>query len=332
MKTFAPNTPVFLKKTREAVRPLEEALQLELSPHEISYLCLHFGAALRNTESRSLLRCALVCGSGIGTARMMQAKLTQEFILEVVGTFGAREIASVDPSSYDLIISSLPLPGRWAKDYLLVNPLLPEADLLHLEEFLLRRRCTTAPASQDAEELLRRIKKYAQPRDEDALLQEIQTWMDGMPEKPSGLLSLLGERIELQASLKTPKEVLHRALAPLIQAGFAPEGYEEAVERLLETSDRMLLTKDLALLHAADPSVQDVGFSLLTLNRPVAFGREATHPVRVVFAFCAPQKGEGQQEALRDLLSLLQRPRAIEGLAAATTHEEARTFLDSASS
>jgi mannitol operon transcriptional antiterminator len=124
------NYPNEYEKTRRAVKVLEEHLGLPVPSHEVSFILIHFLAALavlgeRNIRRR-VLRAGIVCVSGIGTSYMLAYQVRRRFKgeLEV-------EVSDCDDKAswagIDFLISTISLTET-DKPFVLVNTLLGAED------------------------------------------------------------------------------------------------------------------------------------------------------------------------------------------------------------
>ena len=93
-----------------AANTINEKYKTKLSEDEIGYLALHIMAAINNNNLNKK-KILIVCGSGNSSAQIMKAQLNRQFknnIEEIVIT-DLRNLKNIDPSNYDLVISSVEL-------------------------------------------------------------------------------------------------------------------------------------------------------------------------------------------------------------------------------
>jgi mannitol operon transcriptional antiterminator len=124
------NYPKEYEKTRRAVKVLEEHLGLPVPSNEVSFILIHFLAALavlgeRNIRRR-VLRAGIVCVSGIGASYMLAYQVRRRFKgeleVEVSDCDGKASWAGVD-----FLISTIPLTET-DKPFVQVNTLLGTED------------------------------------------------------------------------------------------------------------------------------------------------------------------------------------------------------------
>jgi PTS system ascorbate-specific IIA component len=120
------------------------------------------------------------------------------------------------------------------------------------------------------------------------------------------LRDLLTEKtIELQATAADWKEAVRIGGNLLVEAGaVTPEYVDAMISFTEELGPYVVIAPGLAIPHARpDAGVIEVGFSLVTLATPVAFGMPENDPVEVLFSFGAPDS-EAHVEALREVAML----------------------------
>lgn len=96
-----------------AAKVIEESEGLTVNEDEISYLAVHFGAALTRMNinaDRSKQSAYIVCGSGIGTAILLKSRVEEYFreLLTVRKVMPGYKLKGADLSGVDVIISTLP--------------------------------------------------------------------------------------------------------------------------------------------------------------------------------------------------------------------------------
>ncbi|AFM41456.1 transcriptional antiterminator [Desulfosporosinus acidiphilus SJ4] len=115
-------------------KTLREDLNLEINDDEIGYITMHFLASLERLKNKTRkINALLVCASGIGTSRMLMAKLKKIPQLNVVTTASVLKINEMKETfDLDVIISTVPIQRDDIK-VVIVNPLFTESDLEKLE-------------------------------------------------------------------------------------------------------------------------------------------------------------------------------------------------------
>jgi mannitol/fructose-specific phosphotransferase system IIA component (Ntr-type) len=116
---------------------------------------------------------------------------------------------------------------------------------------------------------------------------------------------LTRETIELQATAQDWREAVRIGGNLLVGVAAVTPEYVNAMIRFTEElGPYVVIAPGLAIPHARpEEGVIELGFSLVTLATPVAFGMPENDPVEVLFSFGAPDK-EAHIEALREVATL----------------------------
>lgn len=160
---------------------IEAEEQLTVSEDEIGFLAVHFGAALSrsNVEKDSdRRRAVIVCGSGMGTAVLLKARLEEHLksVLLIDRVIPGYQLKTINLDHIDIIISTIDsdnLPELAAKDQdklVVVRHFLNEAELesirrrlfqtnrisaLNVEKFFRRECFITGKSFRNKEQVLR---------------------------------------------------------------------------------------------------------------------------------------------------------------------------------
>ncbi|KLU60328.1 transcriptional regulator MtlR [Peptococcaceae bacterium CEB3] len=116
---------------------LEEDSGLEVTDDEVGYVTMHFLASRERLKGQSAkIDALLVCASGIGTSRMLVAKLKNVPQLNVVATASVLKIAeAMEKYNPKVILSTIPLQRDDIK-VIVINPLFLPEDVKKLEREL----------------------------------------------------------------------------------------------------------------------------------------------------------------------------------------------------
>ncbi|PWW20019.1 mannitol operon transcriptional antiterminator [Cytobacillus oceanisediminis] len=104
---------------------------------EIAFMVLHFGSALVMQEENLLIKALVICPTGIGTSKMLMSRIKKEITeIDEIDIKSIKEITEdANLEAYDIILSTVRLPIINA-EYILVNPLLSEENILTIKNFL----------------------------------------------------------------------------------------------------------------------------------------------------------------------------------------------------
>ena len=124
------------------------------------------------------------------------------------------------------------------------------------------------------------------------------------------------------------REALGEAGALLAATGATDPAYtDEMVALVEELGPYIVLAPGIALGHARpSPAVHRVGFSLVTLAEPVAFGHPDNDPVTLVLGMSAPDDA-AHTDALATVAGLLGDDTRRKALAAAATPEAVHALV-----
>lgn len=128
--------------SKKMCKIIEEELQCDVPDEEIGFIALHLGAAVerKNINFKRKYKVLVVCPSGLGASKMLTTKLIKELnILDVVATASVLDIPRFmkKHEDIDLIISTVEI-FETSYDYVKVNPLLLEKDIVNIQNQLYR--------------------------------------------------------------------------------------------------------------------------------------------------------------------------------------------------
>jgi len=132
--------PEAYKISERAAQVLKNRMATEIPESEIGYLAMHFGAAVEKnrTEAKSKYRIIVACPSGIGSSRLLSARLEKEFKdLEIIDILATSDISReyLIENNVDYVISTIPIENCAVKN-ICVNPLLMEEDKKHIKQII----------------------------------------------------------------------------------------------------------------------------------------------------------------------------------------------------
>lgn len=132
--------PLAYEITIGAVKHLQSFFHYEINDNEIGYLALHFGAALErkyNIPHHHRKTVLLVCGSGYGTARILESRLRSLFAeLEVSRVVSLREYEEMPSIKEDMVISTIRLPQQKNKPAAVIAPIPSDRDMATITQLV----------------------------------------------------------------------------------------------------------------------------------------------------------------------------------------------------
>lgn len=128
------------------------------------------------------------------------------------------------------------------------------------------------------------------------------------------------------------REAVRTAGQLLVDNSSATDGYVDAIVEAVERlGPYIVLAPGIALAHARpEDGATGVGFSLVKLAEPVAFGSRENDPVDLVFAFATPN-AEDHVRALSALADFLEAGDNLARLRTARTDDELFDVIEEAS-
>ncbi|GIM27720.1 sugar transporter [Clostridium polyendosporum] len=302
--------------TKIITKHLENYVGKSIDDHEISYIMLHFGAAMRNLEDRlyKKVRVILVCGTGIGTAKMLASQLKTEFQIQIVDTVSSRAVKNIDKFTYDFIITTVNIPELLENQYVKVNPILLPKDYSRLKSFLKPKykNYSSLKELDLVNRLLTIVEKYCDIEDKQQLQCEFMYEIkkdNSIPLNKSLLVLsdlIKWSTIKLKENCNNWEEAIRIGCSMLIEHGYVTAEYTEAIIDNLKTiGPYMVVAPGIVLAHAKpENGVRQVCMSLLTLKYPVKFGSSINDPVRLIITF-GTTDGEKHLKVLSQLMDLL---------------------------
>ena len=280
---------------------------------EVGFLVLHLGSALERRHHRRW-RALVVCPAGIGTSRMLSSRLRTEFPeIHIVSLAPVRDAPRIDPASYDVVLSTLPLElprGR----YLVVSPLLSPKDVAEISQFLAKRSTLPAgdvPAGAGDPAALARL-DY-EKRQAACALALLRAWRVYPVPVPVHSLT----------------ELVPWLCEPLTAAGVlsSPDPTLSLLATRSEQSCLILPGSRLAFLHARETGITRPSLTLHLLVTPIVRG--ASEVFDQCLLLLAPLKLHRAEVAvLSRLSSLLMEPATLQVLARGNEQAARDYFAD----
>lgn len=108
--------PLAHEVTLYAVESIKDEFHYEINPGEISYLALHIGASLERNYQVKYERhnsCLIVCGSGLGTARIIETAIKQTIPdLFITNTISAQKYGALSYIEEDIVITTVDIEEK----------------------------------------------------------------------------------------------------------------------------------------------------------------------------------------------------------------------------
>lgn len=282
----------------------ETAQGLNFPDEEIAYLVMHFGAALERLSQRSArVRALLVCTSGIGSTRLLAARIEKEIPeIELLNHISWYEASRVPRTDYDLVISTVDLP-LGADQYIKLSPLLTAAEVEKLRRFIERLGITTKNP--------RAKRQGAEPH----LLEQMS-----MIGKDLQTASRLIETFHIYAI--PAEEAKGRRLPELVVFMCDKIGRRHGIRHIEPIAERLLLREKrgtqvlgdsgLALFHTRHEAVLHPVVGLFRFGVPVSWPESGWRKVRQILLMLGPEELDAATlEILSEFSAMLLEPGVI---------------------
>lgn len=135
--------------------------------------------------------------------------------------------------------------------------------------------------------------------------------------------ALNARTVKAKVFVSSWEQAVEAAGMVMVQANLVEPRYIDAMKKTLrDLGPYSVIAPGIAMPHARpEDGVIQTGFSLVTLEKPVAFGNAENDPVDLVFAFGATDK-ETHIQALKDLSDVISKPKLVERIRTAENKEE----------
>jgi mannitol operon transcriptional antiterminator len=321
--------------TKKVAGYLENYLEDRVADQEISFLTMHYAAALENVEIKNnKVKVVIVCGTGIGTAAMIASQLEKRFAVEIIDSISCRDLNSIRGKDYDLIVSTVEIPDYDPGDYIKISPFLLREDY---DQLNLRLQCNYLKNGYDEKRDLLMVNRfidimsrYCRINDRQQLQYELLYELKRHKEDfAKGRLTymlndlLVKERIKLNAVCNDWVEAVKCGTNLLKQAGCIDDRYEANIlKNFSELGPYMVVSPGVVISHARpEDGVKQLSMSLVTLKNPIKFGHDLNDPVKLVITL-ATTDNESHLKALSQLMELLMRQEDMERILKAVSKEE----------
>ncbi len=304
---------------------------------ECALISLHFLAAdeRRHMTGDSHCKALVVCASGIGTAKMISAKIAKHFSqVEIVNTTSTHNLdAMVDMHRPDLILTVLPLESKQVP-VIQVNALLTDDDLEKIRAFLDKngKPYTQQDNAFLYERVLNTICRNCTVNDRNGLEEELRRLLRIERKAVLHISDLItADMVTLGLKADTWEEAVRGSARPLVEMDCVEPRYVDAmVDIIRQAGPYVVLVPGIAMPHALpSDGVKRTCMSLTTLERPVEFGNAANDPVKLVICIGAIE-GEDHMREMSELIGLSGDRRIIEKICNARDKESVVELIRSA--
>lgn len=299
---------------------LYEDLELAINEDEIGYVTMHFLASLERLKDKTQkVNALLVCASGIGTSRMLMAKLKKIPQINVVTTASVLKINEMkEKYNLDVIISTIPIQRDDIK-VIVVNPLFSESDLQKLEselnvEITVQQQPRKIEFKKDHLVQLRYIKDYS-----------------------SQISNLTKNVCFTTMSFTQPKSIIKGLLNELVERKLLNSQQAFTLRQTLLDREKLgtiiLPKKNFAIYHCASSEIAEPMITIGQLDKPAnlinLLGKN--EKVTTAFLMLAPIDVKEGLEVIGDISSsIIESADFVSQINESSNVEECRALLEEA--
>lgn len=134
VEDIAARHPKAFQSVRRHAPILEVFSHRPLSRIELDYITVHVCAALERVRNDYMaFRIVVACHAGLGTSKLLMAKLREHFNFHIVDVVAAHDRKAIEEASADLVIATTPL-DECPLPSIVVSPILTDEDYVRLGE------------------------------------------------------------------------------------------------------------------------------------------------------------------------------------------------------
>ena len=117
---------------------IQHELHINLTENELAYIAIHLAVILETNKKKNNV--VIICGSGLGTAQLVIARLNNAFASRIdIKAFGPvyriKAILKEHPD-IDIIISTIPITEKLGKPVVMISPLVSDEDIRLINSYL----------------------------------------------------------------------------------------------------------------------------------------------------------------------------------------------------
>ncbi|MHC5230124.1 BglG family transcription antiterminator [Enterococcus sp. LJL99] len=325
--------------TKVALFPLKKIIQKSIPDEEIGYFTILFGGEIRiqrENKQDKPLKALILCPSGISSSLIMKSELKELFPqIDFTETSSFDNFDEQETGSrYDLIFSSVPI--KTSNILYVINPIMTQLEKNTLfqkvqEDFLVPK--VLLPSINEILDLLLPYIELKNGVTREKLYRIVQRKVNKEMKRREDNRPMLTElltkdTIQLTDQELTWQEAIELAAEPLKISGKIEPKYTDAmIKKVNDNGPFIHIGKGVALPHARpEEGVNELGMSLLKVNKPVLLLDDEKHPIQI-FICLAAIDNEMHLKALAGLTRILSNKETLDQLLEAATKEEMITII-----
>lgn len=304
----------------------DEALAGELSAH-IAAAQERMGQG----QSDKYVTAIVVCGAGVGTAKLLASRITREFgQIKVLQELSMAEFQEFDASSVDLIFSAIPMEEA-PVNFIEVDPLLDRESCGRISRYLSGNLNRFENRDRYIQKIMMIVENNCTIENRRRLHEELEQFL--YLEKVHELFHtarnhsmgalVTKRRIAVGPRAADFREAITIGGELLLRGGSIEREYIDAmIEHTIAYPSDVVVAPGVALAHAASKgNVREVCMSLTLLQEPVSFHHPRNDPVKLVVCL-GTVDNRSHEKAIYDFLKILENKYLLDGILNARSVKE----------
>lgn len=289
--------PLPYEMAKIGAKVIEQDYGVTINGDEIGYMALHFGSFIERNSERffGMEKVALVCGTGLGTAKLLYIKLKKLLGEDkTIRTFSDVELTKDLLDEYDIVFTTVDINICTTTPIIKVNAIFDESEV------------------QREIEKRYYLKKY-----------NLES-----PQSDLALFNInIGEEQFFILEEESFIDNLSYMIDKLISSGYVDEGFKQ---RIIEREFKSPTSFDnyIALPHAVNYQNDRISMAIGILEKPIFWGGNET---RIIILLMIPNNEYVDPELLiktyEELLKLCQDKKLVESMSKARSYDEFSNLL-----
>ncbi|KAJ52168.1 transcriptional regulatory protein [Clostridium tetanomorphum DSM 665] len=311
---------------------INKEFNVTLSGDEISYICLHFVAAIEkvNRGCTCKKRVIVLCSTGVGTSKLLASKLKNYYEdIEIVDIISYNQFVSRNTFDIDYVISTVAVKEANVP-VIVVNPLINKEDREELSKIFTPK---VREKGVNMDDILNIIDQYCTINDVQSLQRHLKEYILG--EQGTEVIHiwdvLTEDFIRVGVKVDTPEEAIKISGKLLQDEGYVNGNYVNnliaGISRKGKNGPYIVISNGIALPHAKpEDGVYKTGFSMVVLKEPVRFGHKKHDPVSLIISFGTKNNKE-HLKALEEITTFITNRSNLRKLLECRNEEEIVSLL-----
>lgn len=285
--------PKVFDETRNALKDIENYLEINFSDDEIAFLTIYFKSAIDRNKQRNkkIKRILIVCGYGYGTSSLLEQQLKESYTVNIVKKIPRYLLEkTLKEIEIDLIVSTVKIVEKLEVPVVEVNSILTKEDIEKLDEHSLLKQKRKYLLSS----ILKLVEDNCEIKNRKQLVNDLSYYfeqrlindLDENERKEYCLLELLKEEnILFLEAVPNWEQAIDITGRKLLQNGSVKEDYiDSMIEGINKFGSYVIITDNIAIPHAPNnENVERTDMCLLLLKKPVFFPENKE--VRLILTF-----------------------------------------------